>query len=105
MLKIIISVPGLQSSSRLDAPDLQLDCLSSDTEDEEDVTVVKISRYLRNPTDISENRVARHLKVSLTKISLILSVNIVSYDKNRIDPTCESCVNRPTLAQLGSVGA
>lgn len=41
---------GLQSSltsSRLDAPDLQLDCLSSDTEDEspeEDVTVVKISR-------------------------------------------------------------
>ena len=41
---------GLQASmtsSRLDAPDLQLDCLSSDTEDEspeEDVTVVKISR-------------------------------------------------------------
>jgi hypothetical protein len=39
---------GLQTiSNQLGAPDLQLDCLSSDTEDEspeEDVTVVKISR-------------------------------------------------------------
>ena len=37
---------GLQQSvgGGLNAPDLQLDCLSSDTEEEEDVTVVKISR-------------------------------------------------------------
>ena len=37
---------GLQNNqnSSLNAPDLQLDCLSSDTEEEEDVTVVKISR-------------------------------------------------------------
>jgi len=47
-MNTVFDLAGLQTtSSRLDAPDLQLDCLSSDTEDEspeEDVTVVKISR-------------------------------------------------------------
>ena len=42
-----VTKPDLSTLNILSAPDLQLDCLSSDTEDsspEEDVTVVKISR-------------------------------------------------------------
>jgi hypothetical protein len=37
-----------------------------------------LMEYLHNLTDISENCVVRHLKVS--------------YNKNRIDPICENCV-------------
>jgi hypothetical protein len=35
---------------------------------------------LHNPTDVSKNCVARHLKVPYEKIGLILSVKIVLYD-------------------------
>jgi hypothetical protein len=36
--------------------------------------------YLHNPTDMSENCVVRHLKVSFDKkVGLILSVKIVSF--------------------------
>jgi hypothetical protein len=42
----------------------------------------RFMRYLHNPTDISQNSVVRHLKVSYDKtyVWLIISVKIVSYD-------------------------
>jgi hypothetical protein len=42
--------------------------------------------HLHNPTDISENCVVQHLKVS--------------YDKNRIDPICEYCVYVRRIVQI-----
>jgi hypothetical protein len=50
--------------------------------------VIKRARWLltgrlHTPTDIREDCVVRHLKVS--------------YDKNRIDPACENCVVRHNL--------
>jgi len=61
-----------QASTDLNAPDLSLDCLSSDTEDscpEQDVTVVKISRRRKGGRGKSSASRTRVVEVDLTQES------------------------------------
>jgi hypothetical protein len=51
---------------------------------EANLTLTRFMGYLHKPTDISENYIVQHLKMS--------------YGKNRIDPICENCVVRHNLS-------
>eukprot|EP00095_Tigriopus_kingsejongensis_P005786 maker-scaffold1542_size36322-snap-gene-0.6 protein:Tk05786 transcript:maker-scaffold1542_size36322-snap-gene-0.6-mRNA-1 annotation:"hypothetical protein DAPPUDRAFT_6903" len=100
---------GLQTQSdegaelnQLNAPDLQLDCLSSDTEDsapEEDVTVVKISRRFKKSAKGGKHSKAakKVLEVDLTQES---DGNYEEDDDIQVE-----VINRPPVAGTPSTSA